>query len=298
MIRIMTLAGAAAAMAMVTLPGTAGAQTAPLLPPALIPNAGPAPAGRAPATQAPVRRAAPSAEKPVAEKPAAQVPAAAARSGVPLPLPRPTSLDTKTAAADGTSGEPLTLAAKTAAAPVDPQVLLGRINAALNSVSVMSGDFVQTNASGRRSTGRLYVQKPGKLRFEYDAPSPLEIVADGRSVVIRDRKLNTQDMYSISQTPLKFLLREQIDLARDTSVLDVRNEGDRAMVTLEDKSTFGGTSRITLAFDSRSLALRQWTVRDPQGYETVVTLSNLDVAQRPDPALFTINYQRMQDSKR
>jgi outer membrane lipoprotein-sorting protein len=289
------LAGVLAAAA--GLSGAALAQDVPLRPPALVPSA---PASKS----APAKPIGPKPASTLSASPAGTVHATApvqgaapapvqARGTIPLPVPRPSSLGTRTAAADG--GEQVAVAAKSpAAAPsADPQVMLARVNDALNAMSMMSSDFVQTNASGRRASGKLYVQKPGRLRFEYDPPSPLEIVADGRSVVIRDRKLNTQDMYSIAQTPLKFLLRDKIDLSRDTNVLDVRSEGDRTTVTLEDKSTFGGTSRIALAFDSRSLALKQWTVKDPQGYETVVALSNLDVAQRPDPSLFTINYERM-----
>ena len=204
---------------------------------------------------------------------------------VPLPVPRPAQLSVPAAPA----ASPLILrVAQTADAPVS----IERINAALNAMNSLTGDFVQVNASGRRSSGKLYVQKPGKLRFEYDPPSPLEIIADGTSVAIRDRKLNTQDLYSLSQTPLKFLLHERIDLARDTKLLDIRSEPDRTTVTIEDKSTFGGASKIALLFD-KSQALRQWVVRDPQGYETTVTLSNLDMTRRPDPKLFTINYERL-----
>jgi outer membrane lipoprotein-sorting protein len=206
---------------------------------------------------------------------------------IPLPVPRPARLAAAEEAAS-TIPRPMQLAQ---AAP-DAPVSIERINAALNAMNTLTGDFVQVNASGRRSSGRIYIQKPGRLRFEYDPPSPLEIVADGTSVVIRDRKLNTQDLYSLSQTPLKFLLRDRIDLTRDTKLLDLRSEPDRTTVTIEDKSTLGGTSRIALLFD-KSQALRQWTVRDPQGYETTVTLSNLDLTRRPDPKLFNINYERI-----
>jgi outer membrane lipoprotein-sorting protein len=206
---------------------------------------------------------------------------------IPLPVARPERLAAAPEAVTAPS-RPMQLAQTTTDTPVS----IERINAALNTMNSLTGDFVQVNASGRRSSGKIYIQKPGRLRFEYDPPSPLEIVADGTSVVIRDRKLNTQDLYSLSQTPLKFLLRDRIDLTRDTKLLDLRSEPDRTTVTIEDKSTFGGTSRIALLFD-KSQALRQWTVRDPQGYETTVTLSNLDLTRRPDPKLFNINYERI-----
>ena len=82
----------------------------------------------------------------------------------------------------------------------------------------MSGKFVQIGADGRRASGHFYMQKPGKVRFEYDPPSPIDIIADGSSVVVRDRRLATQDLYPLSQTPLRFLLADRIDLMRDTHV--------------------------------------------------------------------------------
>ena len=111
--------------------------------------------------------------------------------------------------------------------------------------------------------------------------------------MIRDRRLGTQDMYPLGQTPLKFLLKERVDLSRDTRVVDVSAEPDLASVTLEDKATFGGTSKVTLLFDAKTFALRQWIVVDPQGYETQVSLRNIDTAARIDPRLFNIDFTRV-----
>ena len=187
---------------------------------------------------------------------------------------------------------PAPLALAPEAAKLDEATAVERTNGYLNSVRVLTGDFVQFGADGRRYEGKLYIQKPGKLRFEYKAPSPLEIVSDGSSVVVRDRKLNTQDMYAIGQTPLKFLLKDRIDLAKDSRVLRVASDRDAVNVVIEDKATLGGTSRISLFLDPGTYALKRWIIRDPQGYETNVALSNLDTAGKVDPALFTINYQR------
>jgi outer membrane lipoprotein-sorting protein len=167
-----------------------------------------------------------------------------------------------------------------------------KANAFFNANLTMVADFVQLSADGRRTGGTLYVQRPGKLRFEYARPATLEIIADGTSVAIRDRKLATQDVYFIGQTPLKFLLKERIDIARDTKVLDVRSDEKSVAILVEDKATFGGTSRIRLVFDTATFNLKQWTVTDPQGYETLVSLSNVDLGQKPDQALFRINYEK------
>jgi len=176
--------------------------------------------------------------------------------------------------------------------PVAPDVIIQRANAYLNSTATIVADFVQVAADGRKSQGKLYVVRPGRMRFEYAQPATLEIVADGTSVAIRDRKLATQDMYFLSQTPLKFLLKDRIDLRKDVKILDVSMDRKDAIVSVEDKATFGGTSRIKLVFDPKTFALRQWQVTDPQGYETLVSLYNIDLSQAPDPSLFKINSER------
>lgn len=162
-----------------------------------------------------------------------------------------------------------------------------------NGVKSMVATFSQVGASGRRTTGRLYVSKPGRLRFEYDAPAALQIIADGRSVAIRNRKTAKQDLYLIGQTPLKFLLKRKVNLARDTKVMEVKSNDRETMIRIEDKATFGGTSRIRLYFDPKSYALKKWIVRDSQGYRTQVTLANVDLKKRPSSRLFRINYERL-----
>ena len=174
----------------------------------------------------------------------------------------------------------------------DAAAAVRRANAYFNGMTTLVGDFVQSGNDGRKTSGTLYVQKPGKLRFEYARPSPLEIIADGTSVAIRNRKLATQDLYFIGQTPLKFLLKQNIDLARDTKILDVKQGPETTSIRIEDKATFGGTSRITLVFGNADFTLRNWVVADPQGYETLVALNNVDMRKTPDAGLFRINYER------
>jgi outer membrane lipoprotein-sorting protein len=175
-------------------------------------------------------------------------------------------------------------------APFNPYVAIEKANAYFNNAATMVGDFVQVGADGRRSEGKLYVQRPGRLRFEYAQPASLEVVADGTKVAIRDRKLSTQDLYFIQQTPLKFLLKDKIDLAKDTKVLDVTNDPNNTTILIEDGTTLGGTSKIRLMFDPSTYQLKQWLVTDPQGYDTLVSLYNMDFKEKPDPSLFSINY--------
>jgi outer membrane lipoprotein-sorting protein len=175
--------------------------------------------------------------------------------------------------------------------------VITKANDYFNGAQTMVTDFVQIGSDGRRTDGKLFVAKPGHMLFSYTPPATLEIVADGTSVAVIDRKLHTQDLYFISQTPLKFLLNDHLDLAHDTKILDVTSDATGAAITLEDKATFGGTSQIKLSFDRDPFALKQWTITDPQGYETMVSLSDVDLATKPDPAMFRINSERLLNSK-
>ena len=89
--------------------------------------------------------------------------------------------------------------------------------------------------------------------------------------------------------PLKFLLNDHIDLAKDTTVKRVDVDDKSAMIEIEDKATFGGKSDITLVFDPDPFALKQWTVLDPQGFQTVATLFDIHLVSKPDPSLFHID---------
>jgi outer membrane lipoprotein-sorting protein len=117
------------------------------------------------------------------------------------------------------------------------------------------------------------------------------VIADGRSVAVRDRKLATQDLYSISQTPLKFLLRERVNLGQDIKITGITSDGNAVRINLEDTSTLGGTSRITLYFDPQVENLNQWRIVDAQGFQTVVVLDKMERGRRIDQDLFKIQYE-------
>jgi outer membrane lipoprotein-sorting protein len=189
--------------------------------------------------------------------------------------------------------------APNAAEPPSPfdakqRALLDRISNYLSSVQTMVGKFVQVGPDGGRTEGMFYMQKPGRVRFQYNPPSPIDIISDGSSVVVRDRKLATQDLYPLSQTPLRYLLAERINLLRDTDVVSVSADDSFATVVIEQKQLLVGTDRLMIMFDAKDLTLKQWTVTDPQGFDTTVAVYNLDSTKKPDPNLFVINYQREQ----
>jgi outer membrane lipoprotein-sorting protein len=173
--------------------------------------------------------------------------------------------------------------------------MVERINGYLSTLQTLIGDFVQIGPDGRRTEGKFYLQKPGRMRFEYNDPNPLELIADGKSVAIRDRRLATQDLLLLSQTPLRFLLSDRIDLLKEGNLVNVYQDDVFTTLVIDEKQTLGGTHRLVLMFATKDSQLKQWTVTDPQGYDTTVALYNLDASRKPDPGLFRINYERLRD---
>lgn len=165
-----------------------------------------------------------------------------------------------------------------------------KVSSYLSSLQTLVGNFVQVGPDGSKTKGEFYIQKPGKVRFEYDAPSPIAIIADGSSLAVRDTKLATQDIYPLSQTPLRFLLSDRIDLLKDTNVVNVSADDIYISVTIEEKQALIGTSRLMLMVGVKDGQLKQWTVTDPQGYDTTIAVYNLDSSKKVDPGLFKIDF--------
>lgn len=168
-----------------------------------------------------------------------------------------------------------------------------KVSSYLSSLQTLVGNFVQVGPDGSKTKGDFYIQKPGKVRFEYDS-SPIAIVADGSSLAVRDNKLATQDIYPLSQTPLRFLLSDRIDLLKDTNVVSITADDVFVSVTIEEKNVVIGTSRLMLMVGAKDGLLKQWTVTDPQGYDTTVAVYNLDTSKKVDPGLFKIDFTNYQ----
>ncbi len=166
----------------------------------------------------------------------------------------------------------------------------GRVSAYLSSLSTLVGNFVQVGPDGSKTKGDFFIQKPGKVRFEYDAPSPIAMISDGSSLAVRDRRLATQDIYPLSQTPLRYLLADRIDLLKDTNVVAVTADDLYISVIIEERNALVGTSRLMLMLGVKDNQLKQWTVTDPQGYDTTVAVYNLETGKKPDPSMFKIDF--------
>lgn len=169
-----------------------------------------------------------------------------------------------------------------------------RANAAFNGVSDMQGDFVQVGPNGERTNGKFYYSRPGRIRFDYAKPATLQVLADGTTLAVRDTKQNTQDVLALSQTPLRFILAEKVDLLRDANVIAVERMGDTTTIVLEDKSALA-QGRLSVMFEGADFKLRQWTVTDAQGLDTTVALYNVETGKKMAPSTFTIRLDRMLD---
>jgi outer membrane lipoprotein-sorting protein len=159
-----------------------------------------------------------------------------------------------------------------------------------SSIRTMSGDFVQFGPRGEQTGGKFFIARPGKVRFNYEAPSAYRVISDGKSVVIDNRKLNTSDLYPLSKTPLKLLLDDRIDLS-GSRVKSVKEDPDMITIQLADKSVFG-SSRISIMFDAKTYDLRQWTITDAQGKDTTVLIDNVQEGVQLDASMFKIDYKR------
>ncbi|HEX5931416.1 MAG TPA: outer membrane lipoprotein carrier protein LolA [Methyloceanibacter sp.] len=162
-----------------------------------------------------------------------------------------------------------------------------RINAYFNGITNLQGSFEQVDSTNKTSSGRFYVQRPGKIRFDYAPPSALRIVADGSHLAIEDSDLKTVEKYPIQSTPFKLLLSEAVDLARDARVVGVESQDGTLAVTLEDKSGDAAGS-IRLVFESSSeLQLKEWSITDAQGLTTRVTVRDVVPGRKVAADFFT-----------
>lgn len=162
-----------------------------------------------------------------------------------------------------------------------------RINAYFNSITNLQGSFDQVDSTNKHATGRFYVQRPGKIRFDYAPPSSLRIVADGAFLAIEDSDLKTVEKYPIKSTPFRLLLADAVDLGRDARIVGVESQEGTLAISLEDKSGDASGS-IKLVFDNgQDLQLKQWQITDAQGLTTEVTVNDVVSGRKVAADFFT-----------
>ena len=165
---------------------------------------------------------------------------------------------------------------------------LKRASDYLNTIKSVQGRFTQIAADGRTVQGTFYLRKPGRIRFEYDKPNPILIVADGSSVAVSNSQLKTTDRYPLINSPLRLLLSESINLTSDPRIVDVEKEP--GILSFTARETAGpARGSITLIFaDNGELELRQWEVVDAQGVRTRIALNEVRQDANIPPTMFVI----------
>jgi outer membrane lipoprotein-sorting protein len=162
---------------------------------------------------------------------------------------------------------------------------LARIETYLDGLRTLKAHFLQVAPNGAISQGTVWLERPGRMRFQYDPPSPLLLVAGHGLVVFHDKSLNQTSNIPLGQTPLGILLADHVRLQGDVTVTAMQHLPGQIQVSLI-RTASPGDGTLTLIFADNPVTLRQWTVLDAQRQETRVTLYNVETGGRFDPKLF------------
>ncbi len=174
---------------------------------------------------------------------------------------------------------------------------LKRVSAALNAVQTIQAHFLQIAPDGNAEQGTVYVRKPGRVRFEYNAPNPVLVISDGSTLAVQNSALKTTDRYPLVNSPLQILLGTNVDLTTDSHIIAVNHEPGLVSITARQDSG-PAQGKITILFSDPAMELRQWEVVDAQGGHTLITLRDVRTDVQPDPKLFVIQEQNPFQQKR
>ncbi|MEM7709773.1 MAG: outer membrane lipoprotein carrier protein LolA [Pseudomonadota bacterium] len=175
------------------------------------------------------------------------------------------------------------------ALPARAEISVGEISAYLNSFRTAQADFTQVNADGSISTGELSLRRPGRARFDYDAPNDGLVLAGGGQVAVFDAKSNTApEQYPLGQTPLSLILADRVDLGRSGMVVGHGGDATQTAITLQDPER-PSAGNIQLVFTPSPVTLRQWVITDEGGSQTTVVLG--DMSTDVNMAASTFNIQ-------
>ena len=176
--------------------------------------------------------------------------------------------------------------------------LIKQINSYFNELVYLQGEFTQIEASGHRRSGVFYLQRPGRIRFEYFPRGSLTVVANRSWVNIAEQQFpDSIQRYPIDQTPLAFLLANDIDIERDADILGLFRESDKILLHIRDNKN-SEKGEITLIFDQPAIALQQWIITDTQGRKTLIKLSQLIEGIPLDQRLFILEAPQQPDRGR
>ncbi len=184
-----------------------------------------------------------------------------------------------------------------APATLDRNAIIDRVAKALTETKTAQGRFTQIDPQNSPSSGVFYIDRPGKVRFEYNSPEPMFIVSDGTTVSIEEPKRNAYDAIPLASTPLHLFLRSNIDLRKDGSVTDVTSSNGFHFVTLVDKSG-EAEGKMILQFRATDFALIGWRQVDGTGAETKVQLQDIKQNVPLKASLFVVRDPNDDDDRR
>ncbi len=191
----------------------------------------------------------------------------------------------------------LALTLATPAAWAADKLPLSEISNYLNKMKTVQTSFTQVNDDGSLSTGKLWIQRPGKMRFEYDPPDSAVVLARSGSVQIFDPKSNQPpEQYPLKRTPLSLVLARNVNLGQANMVVGHDFDGTATVVTAQDPKN-PESGRIELMFTDNPVELRKWVIHDNAGTQTTVLLGELTEGGRLDQSLFS-NSKRFGSSDR
>jgi len=168
------------------------------------------------------------------------------------------------------------------------RALVGRVETYLNGLTTLQARFLQSSSNGSYAEGDIYVERPSRMRFEYDPPVPLLIIADGYTLALYDKELKQVTQVPIWETPLWFLFKDKIEIADNLVLTKLTYGAGSVNMTIQEQQAEGNLSSVTLTFSEAPVELRKWEVVDSQGLVVQTGLLNPRYGVAMDPALFDL----------
>ena len=165
---------------------------------------------------------------------------------------------------------------------------LAAIERYLNGITTVEGRFIQSSSNGSYAEGNIWIERPDKMRFEYDPPVPLLIIASDRTLALYDKELKQISQVPVWDTPLWFLFEDEIKLDDSLVLTKLEYGAGEVVIRIQEEQAEGNLSSVTLTFSEAPVALRKWEVVDSQGVIVQTGLVNPVYGTQMNPDLFDI----------
>lgn len=169
----------------------------------------------------------------------------------------------------------------------EDRAVLQQAQTYLQNLTSAQGTFVETSGAQRRE-GRFWLQRPGKMRFEYTRPEGLLVVSDGSNVKRYDPRLDVFRQVPLSQTPLSTFLARNVRLDQGVRIDRVTRMQSGAFAIVARDSRRPNDGQVILSFAGSPLRLHEWTIVDAQGARTRTQLITLQPASGLASSLFQL----------